>query len=87
MMCGLGRVDMATFGDVLDAARALTPAERMRLVDAIWESLPPAEWPAPSAEWIAEAQRRSAAYDAGRASAAPWSAVRARARRKAKLDG
>lgn len=77
---------MATFGDVLDAARALTPADRMRLVDALWESTPPAEWPIPSAEWIAEAQRRSAAYDAGRASAAPWADVRARARRKANLD-
>ena len=78
---------MPTFHDVLDAARSLTPTDRVRLVDALWEDVPPAEWPLPSAEWIAEAQRRSAAFDQGQMSATPWSDVRLRARQQAGLNG
>ena len=78
---------MPTFHDVLHAAQTLTPADRMRLVDALWEDVPPTEWPLPSEEWIAEAQRRSADYDQGRTSATPWTEVRARVRHKAGLDG
>jgi putative addiction module component (TIGR02574 family) len=78
---------LTNFDEVLDAARALPTSERLRLINALWDNLPPEEWPAPSAEWIAEAQRRSAEYDAGRMSAAPWSELRERARRKAGLDG
>jgi putative addiction module component (TIGR02574 family) len=78
---------MQTFDDVLEAARTLTPTDRMRLVDALWEDIPPTEWPLPSEEWIAEAQRRSVDYDQGRSSATPWNEVRARARHKAGLDG
>ena len=78
---------MPTFHDVLDAARTLTPTERIRLLDALWEDVPPTEWPLPSEEWIAETQRRSADYDAGRTSATPWTEVQARARQKAGLDG
>ena len=78
---------MMTFDDVLGAAQNLPPDERVRLIDALTESIPPDEWPAPSEQWIAEAQRRSAEYDAGRMSASPWPEVRQRARRKAGLDG
>lgn len=78
---------MPTFNDVFDAAQALPPTDRLRLIDALWDSFPPSDWPAPSDDWIAESQRRSAAYDAGEMSASPWSEVRARTRRKAGLDG
>lgn len=78
---------MPTFEDVLSAARSLTSTERMRLANAIWEDVPPADWPLPDAEWIAEAQRRSAEYDEGRMSAANWREVQARARNRAGLDG
>jgi putative addiction module component (TIGR02574 family) len=78
---------MSTFHDVLDAARKLTPTDRVRLVDALWEGVPPTDWPVPSEEWISEAQRRSNEYDQGRSSAAPWTDVRDRARKKAGLDG
>lgn len=77
---------MPVFDEILDAARTLTPTDRMRLVDALWEDVSPSEWPMPSAEWIAEAQRRSDDYDRGRTSATPWSEVRARVRQKAGLD-
>jgi putative addiction module component (TIGR02574 family) len=78
---------MPTFQDVLTAARTLSAADRLRLVDSLWEDVPPDDWPLPSEQWIAEAQRRSAEYDEGRMSAATWPEVQARARRKAGLDG
>jgi putative addiction module component (TIGR02574 family) len=78
---------MATFDDVLATAQNLPASDRVRLMDALWESMEPTDWPAPSDEWLAEAQRRSAEYDAGKMSASPWPEVRQRARRKAGLDG
>jgi putative addiction module component (TIGR02574 family) len=78
---------MPVFDEVLKAARTLTPTDRLRLVDALWEDVPPSEWPTPSQEWIAEAQRRSDDYDQGRTTAAPWPEVRTRARQQAGLDG
>jgi len=51
---------MPTFDDVLGAAESLPSAERVRLIDALIESVPMDEWPAPSEQWIAEVQRRSA---------------------------
>lgn len=81
---------MATFSeysDVFDAAQALPTTEQIRLIEALWDNLSPAEWPAPSEQWIVEAQRRSAEYDAGVMSASPWPEVQARARQKAGLDG
>jgi putative addiction module component (TIGR02574 family) len=77
---------MSDFREVLDAARGLTAIDRLRLVEALWEDVPPADWPVPSDEWIAEAQRRSQEYDQGRMPASTWPDVRARARRKAGLD-
>jgi len=77
---------MSTLTDVLAAARALSAADRIRLADTLWEEVPPEEWPQPSAEWIAEAQRRSAEFDAGRMSASTWAEVRTRTRQKAGLD-
>jgi len=77
---------MMTFDDVLGAAQGLPPMDRIRLIHALWDTVPPEEWPAPSEERVAETQRRSAEYDAGRITAAPWSEVRARARRNAGLD-
>ena len=76
---------MQTFQDVLNAARTLPPAERLRLIEMLWEDVEPADWPAPSAEWIAKAQRRSDEYDRGATTATSWQEVRDQARRKAGL--
>jgi len=73
---------MSTFEDILGAAQGLPAMERLQLIDALWESVPPQQWPAPSDQWISEAQRRSAQYDAGQMSASTWPEVKARARRK-----
>ena len=78
---------MMTFDDILGAAQELPAADKVRLIAALWDSVPPGEWAAPSEEWVAEAQRRSAEVDAGRMPASPWPDVRQRARRKAGLDG
>jgi putative addiction module component (TIGR02574 family) len=78
---------MATFADVFNAAQALSAEDQFRLIEALWDNIPMGEWPSPSAEWIAEAQRRSAEYDAGTMSASPWPDVYARALQKAGLDG
>ncbi|MDA0831703.1 MAG: addiction module protein [Planctomycetota bacterium] len=77
---------MSTFHEVLSAARTLNIEERLRLAHEIVEDIAPEAWPMPDAEWIAEAQRRSAEYDAGRMSTAAWEEVRTRARQRAGLD-
>jgi putative addiction module component (TIGR02574 family) len=77
---------MATYDDILGAAQHLPPLERIQLVHALWETVPPEDWPKPSQAWIDEARRRSAEYDAGRMAASPWSEVRARSRREAGLN-
>lgn len=77
---------MPSLSEVLADARTLSAADRVRLVDALWEDTPPEEWPQPSAEWLAEAQRRSAEFDAGRMKAATWAEVKTRSRQKAGLD-
>lgn len=77
---------MYSYDEVLGAAQGLPPTDRIRLVQAIWATVPSEDWPPPSQEWINEVQRRSNEYDAGRMTASPWSEVRSRARRQAGLD-
>jgi putative addiction module component (TIGR02574 family) len=76
-----------SFDELLSAANGLPAAERMRLSDLLRESVPPDEWPPLSDEWLAEIDRRSCEYDAGRMPTASWSEVRQRTRRQAGLDG
>ena len=78
---------MSAFADVLSAAQGLPTPDRIRLIDALWDTVPMEEWPVPSQDWLREAERRSAEYDADRMTASPWPEVRERARRKAGLDG
>jgi putative addiction module component (TIGR02574 family) len=78
---------MPSYSDVLKAVRALTPEDRMRLLEALWDDMLPADWPLPDQAWLLEAQRRSDAFDQGRMPAAPWSEVRERARKQAGIDG
>lgn len=77
---------MTTMQEILDAAQMLPPGERAQTIHALWESVAPEDWTPPNEAWLAEAQRRSDAYDAGQMTASPWSEVRQRARRKAGLD-
>lgn len=78
---------MNTFDDILGAAQSLPPSDQIRLIGALWDTIPVGQSLAPSAEWIDEAQQRSAEYDGGRMTAAPWPEVREPARRQAGLNG
>ncbi|KLU04001.1 hypothetical protein RISK_003970 [Rhodopirellula islandica] len=78
---------MTTMNEILTAAKALPSEERARLIEALWDGISPADWVPPDSQWIAEANRRSDAYDSGETSGAPWGEVRERARRQAGLDG
>ena len=67
---------MSDFSSVLSAAQQLPEPDRLRLIDALWESVP-AEAEAPfSDEWACEIERRVAELDAGAAQTVPWSQVR-----------
>ena len=78
---------MTTLQEIIRAVKLLSPADRLRLIDTVWDETSPDTWPKPSEEWIKEVQRRSSEYDAGRMTASPWPEVQARARREAGLDG
>jgi putative addiction module component (TIGR02574 family) len=78
---------MSSFQDILSAAQLLPSAERVQLIHALWDATPMEDWPAPSDEWIAEANRRSDAIDAGDVNCIPWAEARKIARRQAGLDG
>jgi putative addiction module component (TIGR02574 family) len=73
--------------DIVDAARQLAPHERLWLIDQLWNTLPPEQWPTLPLEEIKEVQRRSAAFDAGEESASSWEEVRSRLPGRTKSDG
>jgi putative addiction module component (TIGR02574 family) len=77
---------MSTVNDLANVARSLEPKERLWLIEQIWDSLPPDQWPAPSDGELAEVKRRSSEYDAGRTAAAPWEEVRDRLSRRISSD-
>ena len=77
---------MDAYDDVLGAAQGLPPTDRIRLIHALWDTVPQEDWPVPSEAWVEEAERRSTEFDAGRLTASPWSEVRARTRRTTGLD-
>jgi putative addiction module component (TIGR02574 family) len=70
---------MSDFDTVLSDARKLSEAERLRLIDALWEDVSDdAELPLHQ-DWAAELERRVAALQAGTAKTTPWETVRAEA--------
>lgn len=56
--------------EIFESARKLRPVERLKLIDALMDSLDEPD-PAIEAAWAAEAQDRLAAYDRGELKAAP----------------
>jgi len=77
---------MTSMNEILTAAQSLPASERAQLIAALWDNVSPTDWVPPDAQWVAEANRRSDAYDAGEMTGAPWAEVRERARGKAGLD-
>ena len=78
---------MTNMNEILTAAQSLPASERAQLIATLWDSVSPIDWVPPDSQWIAEANRRSDDYDAGKMTDAPWAEVRERARREAGLDG
>lgn len=67
---------MADFNSVFDDACRLTPEDRLKLIDALWDSVP-ADLDLPlHPDWAPELERRVAAIEAGTASAIPWTTIR-----------
>jgi putative addiction module component (TIGR02574 family) len=67
---------MTDFSSILSAAQQLPEQDRLRLIDALWETVPP-ETDAPfSEEWAEEIERRVAELEAGTAQTVPWSLIR-----------
>ncbi len=54
---------MTTLNEILTAAQSLPSSERAQLIAALWDNVSPTDWVPPDAQWIAEANRRSDAYD------------------------
>jgi len=77
---------MSSINEILTAAQSLPASERAQLIAALWDNVSPTDWVPPDEQWIAEANRRSDAYDSGDMTGAPWDEVRERARGKAGLD-
>lgn len=78
---------MSTVQEILHAATLLPTSERAEIIHALWGTIEPEDWPAPSAEWIAEANRRADAIDQGAMKTTTWAEARKAARREAGLDG
>ena len=67
---------MADFDSVLDDARQLSPEDRLKLIDALWGSVP-ADLDVPlHPDWAPELERRVAAIEAGTATTIPWTTIR-----------
>jgi putative addiction module component (TIGR02574 family) len=73
---------MPTYESVFDAAARLSIADRIRLIDGIWDTLPAETLPPLHEEWTAEIQRRSADYDAGATETISWHKVKTDALRR-----
>lgn len=67
---------MPTYEVLLDGASKLPVADRVQLIEALWETVPDDSRPPLSSEWLAEIAKRSAEFDAGLVQTIPWDQVR-----------
>ena len=68
---------MPTVESLLVDAGHLPVADRIQLIDALWDTLPEDALPPLSEEWTAEIQRRSTEYNAGAVATVSWQQVKA----------
>ena len=73
---------MTNFETLLSDAARLPLAERLQLIEALWDTVPEDAIPPLSDEWLSEIQKRSAEYDGGSVTAIPWEEVRDAALRR-----
>jgi putative addiction module component (TIGR02574 family) len=67
---------MSSYDSVLSAATELPPADRVRLIGALWDTVPAEAESDFSPEWLAEIERRVEAYRSGQEQTFPWPQVR-----------
>ena len=67
---------MTDFASILSAAQNLPEQDRVRLIQALWDTVPPEAESTFSEDWTREIERRVAELDAGSAPTIPWSEVR-----------
>ena len=72
---------------VLQTALSLPSAEQVELIEALIAALDEADPEPLDDAWMAEIQRRSAEFDAGKVTPIPWSVVRERARSEDASNG
>ncbi len=66
---------MADFDSILHEAQQLSEADRIRLMEALWQTVPDdADFPLHPA-WADELQRRVNVIESGSAATVPWSTV------------
>jgi putative addiction module component (TIGR02574 family) len=73
---------MPNFASLLAEAAQLPVAERIHLIEALWDTVPEESLPPLSDEWLAEIEKRSAEYDSGSVVTVPWEEIRADALRR-----
>ena len=73
---------MPDYQSLLSDATRLPVAERIQLIEALWDTVPDESLPPLSDEWMAEIERRSAEFDAGNVATIPWEEIKADARRR-----
>lgn len=67
---------MTTFESVLSAATQLPEDERLRLIDALWDTVPDDAESPRSSEWLAEIERRVDEIERGEGKTYSWPEVR-----------
>lgn len=70
---------MADFNSVLHEARQLSDDDRLRLIDALWDLVPPDANIPLHEDWASELERRVAAIKGSTETTVPWKVVRAEA--------
>ena len=73
---------MAKYESLLANAAQLPVADRIQLIEALWDTVPENSLPPLSDEWLAEIERRSTEYDSGSVVTVPWEEIRADALRR-----
>ena len=69
---------MPGYDAVLADASRLPVADRLQLIEALWDTVSEEASPPLSDEWLAEIRSRSEEFESGAAKTVPWEQVRSR---------
>ena len=73
---------MFNYESLLADASSLPVADRIQLIEALWDTVPVDSLPRLTDEWREEIRRRSAEYESGSVQTVPWEQIRADALRR-----